>query len=340
MTLYSRPDWLPNQRYVFQTFCHQNSSEFTKNGKPKILYSSLGIDNTRPLGVTGSSRLQNRTCNCPSAAVSTSSTMSVFNAGNCVESGGRGFVRKTSSSSSPRSSSRAGIYKFYICSPQERREKLPCSQFEASEPVSSVRALQNGGHPHVEGFTDYAERCLSDGANLERPPNVSTFCLEELPFGVLLSSFRLSNGTKGVYKTYETSRSGPKTKRDSVNYIFRGHINNGRILRSSTAACTLNLELPRRSRLHSKLSEVSAQALSGARISGVFDKFQHPITSASRGKVAKDPQKCQELLDQTTISVRELSKFLGLLTSSIQAILPAPLHYRHLQSQKIATLAV
>ena len=56
-------------------------------------------------------------------------------------------------------------------------------------------------------------------------------------------------------------------------------------------------------------------------------------------KLRKIRKKCQQLLDQTTISVRELSKFLGLLTSSIQAIFPAPLHYRHLQSQKIATLA-
>ena len=91
--------------------------------------------------------------------------------------------------------------------------------------MPSVRALQNKGHPHVEGFIkkggfsgkNLAQRCLSDGANLERPPKISTFCLEELPFGVLLSPFQLSNGTKGVYKTYETSRRGPKTKRDSVN---------------------------------------------------------------------------------------------------------------------------
>ena len=47
-------------------------------------------------------------------------------------------------------------------------------------------------------------------------------------------------------------------------------------------------------------------------------------------KLRKIRKKCQELLAQTTVSVRELSKFLGLLTSSIQAIFPAPLHYRHL----------
>jgi hypothetical protein len=56
-------------------------------------------------------------------------------------------------------------------------------------------------------------------------------------------------------------------------------------------------------------------------------------------KLRKIRRKCQKLLDQTTISVRELSKFLGLLTSSIQAIFPAPIHYRHLQRLKNTTLA-
>ena len=58
-------------------------------------------------------------------------------------------------------------------------------------------------------------------------------------------------------------------------------------------------------------------------------------------KLQKIRKKCQELLAMTTVSVRELSKFLGLLTSSIQAIFPAPppLHYRHLQRLKNTTLA-
>ena len=56
-------------------------------------------------------------------------------------------------------------------------------------------------------------------------------------------------------------------------------------------------------------------------------------------KLRKIRRKCQKLLDMTEISVRELSKFLGLLTSSIQAIFPAPLHYRHLQQLKNTTMA-
>jgi hypothetical protein len=56
-------------------------------------------------------------------------------------------------------------------------------------------------------------------------------------------------------------------------------------------------------------------------------------------KLHKIRKTCQKLLEKTEISVQELSKFPGLLTSSIQAIFPAPLHYRHLQWLKNNTMA-
>ena len=56
-------------------------------------------------------------------------------------------------------------------------------------------------------------------------------------------------------------------------------------------------------------------------------------------KLRKIRKTCQDILEKTEISVRELSKFLGLLTSSIfQAIFPGPLHYRHLQRLKNTTM--
>jgi hypothetical protein len=51
-------------------------------------------------------------------------------------------------------------------------------------------------------------------------------------------------------------------------------------------------------------------------------------------KLRKIRKQCRQLLNLEQISLRELSKFLGLLTSSIQAVFPAPLHYRHIQRLK------
>jgi len=60
--------------------------------------------------------------------------------------------------------------------------------------------------------------------------------------------------------------------------------------------------------------------------------------SLPRDKVRKIRTVCQKLIDDPNITVRELSKFLGLLSSSIQAVFPAPLHYRYLQQAKNAAL--
>ena len=60
--------------------------------------------------------------------------------------------------------------------------------------------------------------------------------------------------------------------------------------------------------------------------------------SLPRDKIRKIQSKCQDLLNTPVTTVRELSKFLGLLSSSIQAVFPAPLHYRYLQQAKNSVL--
>ena len=51
-------------------------------------------------------------------------------------------------------------------------------------------------------------------------------------------------------------------------------------------------------------------------------------------KVEAIKSHCSKMLLHHEISVRELSGLIGKLTASVQAILPAPLHYRHLQNPK------
>ena len=52
--------------------------------------------------------------------------------------------------------------------------------------------------------------------------------------------------------------------------------------------------------------------------------------SLPRDKIRKIQSKSQDLLNTPVTTVRELSKFLGPLSSSIQAVFPAPLRYRYL----------
>ena len=56
-------------------------------------------------------------------------------------------------------------------------------------------------------------------------------------------------------------------------------------------------------------------------------------------KVKSIKSLCRTLLGQQLVSVRDLSQLIGKLTASIQAVFPAPLHYRHLQHLKNQGLA-
>ena len=55
-------------------------------------------------------------------------------------------------------------------------------------------------------------------------------------------------------------------------------------------------------------------------------------------KVTKIQEECRQVLQQRSVRVRQLSHLIGMLTATILAVLPAPLHYRHLQMQKSKAL--
>lgn len=53
-----------------------------------------------------------------------------------------------------------------------------------------------------------------------------------------------------------------------------------------------------------------------------------------RDKIRRVKKECQDLLESPLVSVRQLAKVLGHLTSTIQAVFPGPLHFCHLQGEK------
>ena len=55
-------------------------------------------------------------------------------------------------------------------------------------------------------------------------------------------------------------------------------------------------------------------------------------------KITQIISQCQVMLQKESTTVRELAKLIGKLTASVNAVFPAPLHYRNLQMQKRAGL--
>ena len=57
--------------------------------------------------------------------------------------------------------------------------------------------------------------------------------------------------------------------------------------------------------------------------------------SLPKENLLKVQNQCQEILEKRKVTVRELSKLIGRLSSTTVAVYPVPLHYRHLQHQQI-----
>ena len=57
-------------------------------------------------------------------------------------------------------------------------------------------------------------------------------------------------------------------------------------------------------------------------------------------KVSKVQKQCQELLQKTQVSRLELTKLIGLLSSSIQTVLPTQIIFRYQQQQQIQALKI
>ena len=71
---------------------------------------------------------------------------------------------------------------------------------------------------------------------------------------------------------------------------------------------------------------------------GVIVDSGEMTLSLPKEKLLKVQNHCQEILENGKVTVRELSKLIGRLSSTAIAVLPAPLHYRHLQHQQIQKL--
>ena len=71
---------------------------------------------------------------------------------------------------------------------------------------------------------------------------------------------------------------------------------------------------------------------------GMIINTKEMLLSLPEKKIQKIQNKCQNLLKKQRVSILELTKLIGHLTSTIQAVLPAKLNCRFLQHQQISSL--
>ena len=125
-----------------------------------------------------------------------------------------------------------------------------------------------------------------------------------------------------------------KEARNSSNHLFRRFFTDGIYRRNSVISCHLDGHTSRDVRICGELPKVATKSYTFNRDSGFPYKFNYLTISIPLDKVKGIRKECQKRLENPDITIRELARLLGKLSASIQAVFPAPLHYRHIQVKK------
>ena len=227
--------------------------------------------------------------------------------------------------------------------PPKRGWSEACCEPPRFKSVSLLRTFQNGGHSYVRGPVkekrlygqDRPEGCLFHSAHMEEPPQISEVHLERDNVRVCLPSLRHVKRSQGIHKAYEASRIGLLRQLGIRFIIYLDDIlimAPSRALALQHASTTLNL-LEGLGFMVNYQKSVPVPATTMEFLGFVVDSLTLSL-ALPRDKVRKVSKECQHLIDSPLVSVRQLAKLLGHLTSTIQAVFPGPLNFRHLQSEK------
>ena len=305
----------------------------------------MASNNQGPLGPSGSPRLPNSIYLQSSSGTSSCNGLHLTGESVINRSGGTRTTCKTSSSlCSNQQAKRKRVHQFPLCSPQKGWGSQASNQSKTPKQLHSIRTFQNGINPHVKGSSKEG-RLLSksglkgwfNGTCLGKTPKIPSVPMEGL-HRVCLPAVWPSKCPKSVRKTSETSVVSPKAEGHSANSLPRRLFDNGRIKTTCTSTCSNNIE--HLEGLGFVINYQKSLLIPSQQIEflGYMVNSVSMSLSLPKDKLKKVQNQCQKLLDNPVTTVRELSKVLGLLSSSIQAVFPAPLHYRYLQQAKNSVL--
>ena len=142
--------------------------------------------------------------------------------------------------------------------------------------------------------------------------------------------------TRNINKIVKSGNDNLTQDKDQNQYLLRRQAINWSVFRSDTYE-------PRHSNLPSAISRIwiNWKECVFTPVKEIFEpgnQLCHSRTFFKQHKNAKSSSKRQNLLNNPRTSILELTKLIDLLTSTIQAVLPARLNYRFLQMPKISSL--
>ena len=152
---------------------------------------------------------------------------------------------------------------------------------------------------------------------------------------VLLPLLWPGSCTTNIHEIVERASSSIEKVEFADYNLYRRHVNN--LLNQKGGGVNQgHSHLPFATfRVCSQFKEICASTMSGNRISGPYSKFCESDSLTSLKKGAEGPGGVHKDVHKNWTSILELTKLLGLLSSSIQAVVPGLLQILHLQQFQI-----
>ena len=131
---------------------------------------------------------------------------------------------------------------------------------------------------------------------------------------IYLLTFQTSYSPTGIYQGTKTSSGLAKTIGNKINNLFRQHSYFSPVRRVGQRESVL-------------IPAIKMEFL------GFVVNSLNLTLALPRDKIRKVKKECQGIIDCPQITKRQLAKLLGFLTSTIQAVFPAPLHLQEVKNK-------
>ncbi|CAB4037588.1 Hypothetical predicted protein, partial [Paramuricea clavata] len=233
-----------------------------------------------------------------------------------------------------------------IFSTEEGWGEQACDQFERVEFTHRIPALQNGGSAppkttcSEQGLHDQyrSQGCLFFSTHEQTASTFPNVHLGGRTVSIHLPSLWVSTSSSIVHNAVEASSVAFASPGFEDDNLSRRHNcfepNSGRHIKGQGLSLWLLQNLGFVTNCEKLVLQPShTMEYLGFVINSLEMKLSLPET-----KMNHLVQSCRDLIQKQVSSVRTIAKVIGKLTSSMQAVFPAPLHYRHLQRLQIKGL--
>ena len=202
------------------------------------------------------------------------------------------------------------------------RRKLPSRyQFKRFKCLSSVRSLQDEGHPSSAPYPaaqrlarqDRSEGRVFCDPNLARSQKIPALCLEANSPRICMSSVRFCSSRPCIYEDHETSSVASTPDRDLTDNLFGRHSPYGCVRDRSPARHAYSSIFIREPRFCDQPREILFSPTQQLEFLGFLVNTRDMTLLLPDCKASSIKTLCSTLLSQRDVSVRELSRLIARL---------------------------